>query len=1091
MNWRAQGNPKMSITKTSLLQWSLAIILAAQCAAATAPSTHEAIGATGVAAGLCVLVGGDGEQAISLCNHGRMLVHVLALDDAACAAARRRINDAGLYGLASVATWRGGRLPYADNLVNLLVADCDALGQIAPAETEMLRVLVPGRGAGWLRRGGSWQAIRKPMPKVFDGWEQYWYDATGNPVSRDEAVRPSTGLQWIAGSQEIADDNGYRLSGGRLVYKRRVSGARRDDWLMQLICRDAFNGLPYWTLETARTGHSNTPLLGKLTPLVFTGGRVYTVLGAENQPLVAIDAETGRTLRTYDQAGATFTRANPRSEPFRKAGFFADNYGKGDLVYYDGLLIHALGNELFVVDADTGVRRWHFRTDDYLLLQKPTVNPDDSELYCVGCNREAQRSWGGGRNPGQLAAAVLAFDLRTGARKWTVPIDNRHITHAVYSERTLVVYSAQDNGPREEEWIFGAIDTTAGNFRWRHPWNRDKPLWQMQRREAVVHGGRLYLLSHGLSVFDLKTGQAILHFVGGNSRCETSKATVNYLIMAFSQFIDYRADPPRAMRVAISRGSCGSGFFPAYGMVHYLPNMCNCDNWVRFHVTASSEPVGQPVPDAHRLIRGPAYSPIGPPAAPRDTAADWPTFLHDPQRGAWTSSALPATLAAAWSTVVQPPPASDSPLTADWLDTNDYIGPLSAPVIAGGLAVVAVREQHRVEALDAATGARKWTFNAGGRIVTPPTLYGGLCLFGCRDGWVYALRADTGELVWRFLAAPCERNIIAFSQVESTWPLLGSVLVHNGLAVAVAGYHPLANGGIHVWALEPHTGNLKWHTTLCRTPEWVDISQPRARIDQPHPTARNVGGFEANIVINNLACGDGQYIRFSGAVLSAATGELFVPPPPAGKPRGLGGLYDLDPAPTRFFINSDKYPQFRRHYSTEGYFGPYASGSQIIATFPGAARAIPCVACAFAGTDAVVLQGNRGEGILRRYDTRKLTSREAAISDQTPAWTRVIDGDLRAQQKAQKLYHYSSLIVAGDTVVVGGRIRGRAQQSDPIPGLRQVAEGVIKTFDARTGEPRQTLELDAAPVVSGLAAAGGRLYVACEDGSLRCFAAGN
>ena len=825
--------------------------------------------------------------------------------------------------------------------------------------------------------------------------------------------------------------------------------------------------------------------MGKLTPLAFTDNRIYTVLGSQDQPLVAIDADTGETVRRYDQSGLTFTRNSPRSEAFRNAKYFSDNYGKGNLVAHDGLLIHTLGNELSVVDAATGARKWQFEADDYLLLQKPRVNPDDAELYAIACNKEADRSRGGGRNPGQRAAGVLAFDLRSGARKWTTPIDDRHITHAVYGERTLVVYSAQDNGPRSEEWIFRAIDTATGKFRWRHDWSREKPLWQMQRREAVIRGGKLYLLSHGLSVFDLKTGQALRHFVGGNTRCETSKATAHYLLMAFSQFIDYRAEPPRAIRVGLSRGSCGSGFFPAYGMVHYLPNMCNCDNWVRFHVTASSEPVREPLPDAQRLVRGDAAQPeLRPPAAQWPEDGEWPMFLHGPQRGAWTTERLPETLAPAWSTVVQPPPSPDGPLAADWLDTNDYIGPVSAPVVADGLAVTAVREQHRVEALDAATGGRKWSFTAGGRVVTPPTLYGGLCLFGCRDGWVYALRADTGRLVWKFLAGPYERNIVAFSQVESSWPLLGSLLIHDGLAIAAAGYHPMANGGIHVWALEPHTGALKWHTTLSRTPEWVDISQPRARIDQPHPTARGVGGFEANTVINSLAYGDGGHIRFSGAALAAKTGELFVPP--AGK--GLQGLYAMEAGPSRFLINSDKYPQFRRHYSTEGYFGPYASGSQMIATFAEAKEAIPCVGCAFAGTDAVVLQGNKGEGVLRRYDTRKLSNRDAARSDDTPAWSRVIDGDWRAQQKGQKLHHYSSLTVAGDAVIVGGRIKGRAHQTDAVPGMREVAEGVVKTFDLRTGEPRQTIELDAAPVVNGLAAAGGRLYVTCEDGSLRCLA---
>jgi len=75
----------------------------------------------------------------------------------------------------------------------------------------------------------------------------------------------------------------------------------------------------------------------------------------------------------------------------------------------------------------------------------------------------------------------------------------------------------------------------------------------------------------------------------------------------------------------------------------------------------------------------------------------------------------------------------------------------------------------------------------------------------------------------------------------------------------------------------------------------------------------------------------------------------------------------------------------------------------------------------------------------------------------------------------------------GDRIVIGGRIEKIHGGYEPVPGPRQVAEGIVKTFDLRTGEPRQTVELDAAPVASGLAAACGRVFAACEDGSLRCL----
>ena len=1062
----------------------LAWLTAAESAAADGPA-GAAMVAKGIDAGLAVHVGAvDGALEIDLARGGRMLVHALARDEETAHRVRTAIEAEKLYGMVSLAVWTAApRLPYADNLVNLVVADLDALGKIAPAEAEILRVLSPGRGAAWLRRGGRWGVLRKLMTGG-DGWEQYFYDATGNSMSRDTTVKPSTGLQWINGQQEIADDSGYRFSDGKAVYKRVV---RKEPLTVRMVCRDAFNGLPYWSRDTAASQQDGLPLLGKLAPLVFTGGRIYTAMSSRDHPLVALDAATGKTLMSYQQAGRTFTHTDAaRAKPFRSAGFISGHFGQGDLTYFDGLLIHAAGNELFVVDAATGQRRWHFQAKDHLLLQKPRVNPDDRELYIIGCSKEAERSRGGGRNPGQRASGILAFELAGGKPKWSLPIDNRHITHAVYADRTLVAFSAQDNGPADEEWIFAGIDTTTGKFRWQYPDRRGEGLWRLQRREPIVSGGKLYLLSTGVSAYDLRSGKPLFHYEAGNSRCEPSKATQSYLLSAFSHFVDYRREPPQGMRVGLSRGSCGAGFFPAYGMVHYPPTMCNCDNFIRFHVTASSEPVREPLPDAGRLVRGGADAP-GPASAaaalrPRD---EWPMFLHGPQRDSWCESRLGEKLRQAWCAPIQSPPPADTLLGADWLDTNDYIGPTSAPVVAGKLAIVAVREQHRIEAVDALSGAKRWAFAVGGRVVTPPTLYGGLCLFGCRDGWVYAVRANDGRLAWKFLAAPYERNIVAFSQIESSWPLLGSLVVHEGLLVAVAGHHPMANGGIHLYGLDPLTGQLKWRRRLERRPEWVDLSQPRNPIDQPHETAVANGGFQANAVLNDLAYGYGPHVRFSGVVLSAADGQSVLPDS-KGK-RGFNGLYDVSAGPMPLLINAFKTAPYRRHYFTEGYGGPYGSVQAMIVQLPGARVPVQCAGFAYSGHDAVTLHSGKGEQTLRKYDVRKLVDRASLESNETPRWSRSLDGPRGSQTRGQKLYRYASMLVADDTVVVAGRLVGIVAGNDPPPTARDVAPGVLRTYDLRTGEPRRELELDAAPIVSGLAAAYGRLYVACEDGSLRCF----
>jgi outer membrane protein assembly factor BamB len=142
---------------------------------------------------------------------------------------------------------------------------------------------------------------------------------------------------------------------------------------------------------------------------------------------------------------------------------------------------------------------------------------------------------------------------------------------------------------------------------------------------------------------------------------------------------------------------------------------------------------------------------------------------------------------------------------------NPFVrGIITPPIAADGKVLVAVPNQHRIVALDAKTGRSKWEYVAGGRIDTPPSIYDGRCLFGSHDGWVYCLDAENGELAWRFRAAPVEARIMAYGQMESPWPVPGSILIDEGVAYFPAGRHPKADGGVYVYALDARTGKVKW-----------------------------------------------------------------------------------------------------------------------------------------------------------------------------------------------------------------------------------------------------------------------------------------
>ena len=150
---------------------------------------------TGVQGGLVVhLDCGDGKLTAALRAADRYLVHGLDTNPENVEKARQHIRSLGLCGNVSVDTFDGKRLPYAQNLVNLLVA-----GDLAGVPmSEVLRVLVPG-GVAYIKTGDAWAKTVKPWPKDIDEWSHHCHGPDGNPVAKDRVVGPPKKMQWQAG----------------------------------------------------------------------------------------------------------------------------------------------------------------------------------------------------------------------------------------------------------------------------------------------------------------------------------------------------------------------------------------------------------------------------------------------------------------------------------------------------------------------------------------------------------------------------------------------------------------------------------------------------------------------------------------------------------------------------------------------------------------------------------------------------------------------------------------------------------------------------------------------------------------------------
>ncbi len=95
--------------------------------------------------GVCAVVGRtDADLALALAGQGGFVVQALHTDAAVCEQVRRDIRAQGMYGSVSADSCLAQRLPYTDNLVNLLVVDSyTQLAKNGLSLSELLRVLTP------------------------------------------------------------------------------------------------------------------------------------------------------------------------------------------------------------------------------------------------------------------------------------------------------------------------------------------------------------------------------------------------------------------------------------------------------------------------------------------------------------------------------------------------------------------------------------------------------------------------------------------------------------------------------------------------------------------------------------------------------------------------------------------------------------------------------------------------------------------------------------------------------------------------------------------------------------------------------------
>ncbi|MCX7886015.1 MAG: PQQ-binding-like beta-propeller repeat protein [Verrucomicrobiae bacterium] len=1000
-------------------------------------------------AGLCVIVGArDPEQARTLATQAT-IVHCLAPDATTRDTLRKALRS--FYGTISVATLDGNRLPYADNLVNTLIIND---GHRFP-EDELLRVLVPNGVAHIGTR-----KLVKPWPKDIDEWTHYLHGPDGNPVANDLVVGPPRHYQWIEAPLWLRDhdtDSSVTTlvtAQGRLfaiVDEAPIGLAGQhslpDKWF--LVARDAFNGLLLWKVPIRRWGwrewkdtwFNSRPgdiPLNIQKRLVAVADKVYVTLGYQ-APVTQLDASTGEILQTYSDTERT-----------------------NEILFHNGVLILSVlsdeGAKVMAVDAATGKTRWispktfSGTTTDYIKWTispvSPTIPKLDPALNIA--------------TDGKIVALIdgpeiVCLDARTGTEKWRTafPLDDEDKKRARNANLWVGTMIVRDGvvlhaSPSK----LAAFSADTGQMLWSQPKKYIGHLWY-EWKDVFVIGNLVWTWSAELETaefpggpkgmqrtawpksingYDLHTGTLKKKVPLGrifaahhHHRCYRNKATVRYILTSRrgTEYVDIENGRHTVHNWV--RTTCHVGFMPANGLQYVPPHPCRCyiEEKLNGFIALAPERNRKPEHSSQknqRLEPGPAFSEI-PTRKLHPAESDWPTFRQNPARTGSVNTRVPDNATPLW---------------------NVKLGNSATPPIAVGDHVfVAIPDEHHLLCLSAHDGRKLWEFAADARIDSPPTWHNATVLFGSTDGHVYCLRANDGALVWRFRAAPEQRLICAFGQLESAWPVHGSVLVLDNKVYFSAGRSSQLDGGIHLYALDAATGK-PLHETKLEGPDYAVSATGKLLMLPPQPDSPKE--FDTNFALPQGHLSD--VLMFDkGTIFMRTTAFDTELKPQRGKP---------DLLPTSGFLDDTYFK--RTPWTFQGEYGNLIARDRDSVYFVRQFDSLK-------GLDPMIFFTPGANGYL-------LFAKTAATKKQ--AWSVRIPVRVRAMvQTADRLF------VAGPPDVVDPK--------DPLGAFEGRLGGLLYAIDPITGKKMAEWKLPAPPVLNGLAAARGRLLVATTDGQLLCL----
>jgi outer membrane protein assembly factor BamB len=742
--------------------------------------------------GLCVVLEDSKlDFSLDLATKTKALIYVQIPLDQNLETARRKADTAGLLGRQLfIEQGKPTSIHLADNIADILF---DLYPSSSVPMPEALRVLRPA-GLALLES----KEITKPIPTGTDDWSHPYHGPDNNPQSSDKIARAPYMTQFLAEPRYAPLPQVAVSSAGRLfkAYGHIAFKSREEALLNTLAAYNAYNGARLWKrkLTPGIMIHRNVFIATPTT--LFVGDEescklLDTSTGALNTEIKLPAAEVGGTFWKWMayQNGVLYALigANEQRDPIvrqKRQGHgwpwnpLSPGFNQADNPW-------GFGSNLLAIEARTKKVLWRHQEEKLI----------DSRGLCMQ---------GGNIYFFRFGAYLGKLDANTGQVVWRkTPANAPKLFRALGKDlnrqdwrtnwRTTAYLKCSDRalyfaGPMFDKLL--AVSTANGTVLWQNSYNN----YQLVLREDGLYGISGPWGNNFSRRFDPLTGRVLAEYDTGRRACARPTGSADAVFFrAMGGSVRLDSSSGQAQWISPMRAQCQDGVTIANGLLYWWPSVCDCQ--LSLYGITCLGPAGDfdfsaQATEAERLEKGPAYSERIP--VYQDSQLDWPTLRATNTRLASTATVIPNNVEIKWKYSPQSSFSPTAPITVAkqmFFSGSDGI----------------------VRALNTRDGAEEWTSYTGGDVRISPSFWKGQLFTGSGDGWVYAMRASDGKLLWRFRAAPTERKIPVYNSLQSTWPAASGVLVDAGIAYVAAG---IANyDGIYLYALDAKTGAIKWQNT--------------------------------------------------------------------------------------------------------------------------------------------------------------------------------------------------------------------------------------------------------------------------------------